>query len=219
MPNTIEAYKVFNPDWTCLGFQFEVGKSYIHQGELKVCSSGFHACLRLPDCFSYYRFSPKNKVARVLCEDYHSHERDSKVVCRKITILEELSWERVLILVNSGDWNSGHGNSGFFNSLTPNTIQVFNSPCDRLTWENADKPDFIFFDLTQWVSEEDMTDEEKAKHPHFHVTRGYLKSIFHKDAWKRAWGSASEEDKKKLLALPNFDAKVFKEISGIDVTK
>ena len=62
---TLRAFKVFNPDWTCKGFQYEIGKTYKIEGEPSMCESGFHACKKVSDCFSYYSFDPKNKVAEV----------------------------------------------------------------------------------------------------------------------------------------------------------
>ena len=38
------AYKGFAEDWTCQGFQYEIGKTYTHKGDVVRCSSGFHAC-------------------------------------------------------------------------------------------------------------------------------------------------------------------------------
>lgn len=65
--NAIKAYKAFNSDLTCKGFQYEVGKEYRHKGKLEVCRSGFHACFKPIDCFKYYRFSAKEtRVAEVL---------------------------------------------------------------------------------------------------------------------------------------------------------
>ena len=131
----MKAFKVFNPDWSCRPgsnvFHFEVGKTYEHTGPVVPCQSGFHACLKLDDCFSYYNFNPDNKVAEVEVENYLTHDDDSKVAAGRITIVRELSWQEVLDLVNtgknntgknnsgngnSGDGNSGHGNSGDGNS-------------------------------------------------------------------------------------------------------
>ena len=64
-----------------------------------------------------------------------------------------------------------------------------------------------------------MSDEEKKGDPDFHVRGGYLKTLEYKEAFQKAYNDASQEDKDKLLKLPNFDAEVFKEISGIDVSK
>lgn len=62
-----------------------------------------------------------------------------------------------------------------------------------------------------------MTEQEKTENPTYKTTGGYLKVYKYKEAWLKAWNSATEEDKQLLYALPNFDAEVFKEISGIDV--
>jgi hypothetical protein len=64
-----------------------------------------------------------------------------------------------------------------------------------------------------------MTNEEKTENPKFYITGGYLKTIPYKEAWRISWEKSTEEDKKLVLKLPNFDNEVFKKISGIDVIK
>ena len=46
-------FKGFNSDWTCRGFQYEVGKEY-KTDEVKICEKGFHACKMPLDIFNYY---------------------------------------------------------------------------------------------------------------------------------------------------------------------
>ena len=89
---------------------------------------------------------------------------------------------------NTGNWNKSNRNTGFFNTIDPD-IQVFNSPCKWKNWENANKPGFIYFDLNGTYEE----------------------------SWRKAYDSASDEEKMLLVKLPNFNAKVFQEISGIMV--
>ena len=44
MDKIIRGYKVFNSDWTCRGFQFEVGKTYEEDVTPLCCERGFHFC-------------------------------------------------------------------------------------------------------------------------------------------------------------------------------
>ena len=51
---TIKGFKAYNKDLICNGFQYEVGKEYKHEGELKICNSGFHFCENPLDTLNYY---------------------------------------------------------------------------------------------------------------------------------------------------------------------
>ena len=121
---------------------------------------------------------------------------------------------------NVGHWNAGHRNAGHFNTICPNEITVFNRPCSYADWDKSPKPDFIFrVYSTRWIPESEMTDAEKVAQPEFCVMGGYTKRINFEEAWAYAWKTATANDKKLLKALPNFDADVFLEISGIDLRK
>jgi hypothetical protein len=111
----LKAFKVFDPDWTCRGFLYEVGKIYEEDVNPSLCDRGFHFCKKLADCFNYYNFDPNNKVAKIeaigdICEG------GDKCCTNKIKIIEEISWEEVLEMVNIGKGNTGLGNSGSGNS-------------------------------------------------------------------------------------------------------
>ncbi len=112
----MKAYKVFNSDWTCRGFKFKVGKTYDLGTNPIMCERGFHACLKVQDCFNYYCFDPENKVAEVELRGIVLGEKDKKQCAEKITIIKELSWNEMLILANTGLGCSGHSNSGHSNS-------------------------------------------------------------------------------------------------------
>ena len=118
---------------------------------------------------------------------------------------------------NSGNWNSGNWNSGFFNTDEP-TVRMFNKETG-LKREQISIPSFCYFDLTEWIEESKMTDDEKRDNPKFFVSGGYLKTNTYKEAFRKSWDSASREERNKILSLPNFDAEIFLEISGIDVRK
>lgn len=111
----MKGYKVFNSDWTCSGFQYEVGKTYEMDGKIKLCDSGFHFCERLIDCFLYYTFNPQNKVAEV--EALGAIVTDGHKYCtNKIKIVREMDWHEVLNLANTGKNCTGYGNTGNHNS-------------------------------------------------------------------------------------------------------
>jgi len=356
----MKAYKVFNSDWTCIDFQYEVGKTYKLLNDNNnllspiKCKRGFHACKKLNQCFNYYDFNPLNKVAIVEVSGKIFSD-DDKLVCNIITIVEELSWEKVLTLVNtgigntglnnsgdnnsgnrnsgdsnsghensgnknagngnsghgnsgnnntghgnsgyknfgdrntghwnsgnwnsgdnnsgnknsgdwnlghrnsgnnnSGTWNSGHSNSGshnsgykntghsnsgdrnsgdsntgdwnscnletgHFNSISPTMINIFNVPTDIKVWINSKKPAFIYnTELNIWVDFIDMSDDEKIDNPNANTNGGYRKQFSYKEAWRNAFDNRNEDDLELLKALPNFNAVVFEEISGININE
>ena len=122
---------------------------------------------------------------------------------------------------NSGNWNSGNWNSGCFNTDEP-LARFFNRESNVKLSEfcNSDAyPDFSEMNPCVWVEESMMTAEEKKEFPSYKTTGGYIKKLEYKDAWGVFWRKTSDENKKKVLALPNFDASIFKEITGIDVNQ
>jgi len=120
---------------------------------------------------------------------------------------------------NIGDWNTGHGNTGFFNTKTSDTILVFGKETSVDVWVKSYKPDFLFFDLTELVDYNDMTEDEKQNNQSAKTTSGYLKQYDYKEAFIKSWEAADHEDRIKIKDLPNFDYDMFYEISGIDVKK
>ena len=65
-----------------------------------------------------------------------------------------------------------------------------------------------------------MSSKEKNKHPECDAIGGYLKTYSYKEAFRKSFEKAKRKpDWQKQLALlkaiPNFDVKIFEEISGI----
>ena len=128
----VKGYKVFNPDWTCRGFQYEVGKIFEEDVKPSCCSRGFHFCAKASDCFNYYSFDPNNKVAEVLAlGEVDTRSDDTKCCTNKIQIVREISWQELLTIVNAGksctglcntgDRNTGNCNTGNWNTGDWNT--------------------------------------------------------------------------------------------------
>ena len=154
----VRGYKVFNPDWTCRDFQFEVGETFTEYVTPVCCERGFHFCTKAADCFKYYSFAPDNKVAEVeALGDIDTNNDDSKCCTNKIRIIREISWQEVLDLVNvgractgfsnsgnrnsgdrnSGDWNSGNWNSGDWNSGNWNSGDWNSGDCNSGNWNSG----------------------------------------------------------------------------------
>ena len=340
----MKGYKVFNPDWTCRGFQYEVGKTYKHDGDISPCRAGFHFCRKAADCFNYYSFDPSNKVAEVEALGLVESD-DTKSVTNEIHIVREIPWAEVLELVNtgkgctglsnsgdrnsgdwnsgnrnsgdrnsgnwnsgnrnsgnwnsgnwnsgnrnsgnwnsgdrnsgdwnsgdrnsgdwnsgdwnsgnwnsgdrnsgdrnsgdwnsgdrnsgdwnsgnwnsgdrnSGDWNSGNWNSGFFSTITPK-FTLFEQPTD-LTYDEIQNIKGIRilnwnYENNWWIYSVNMSEEEKKAHPEHETLGGYLKTVPFKDACALMWSNLTDEEKAEVQKIPNFDADIFKRITGIEV--
>ena len=139
----MRGYKVFNSDWTCRGFQFEIGKTFTEDVEPKCCDKGFHFCTKATDCFKYYDFDPDNKVAEVeALGDIDTNNDDSKCCTNKIHIIREITWQEVLDLVNLGKactglCNSGNRNSGNWNSGDCNSGNRNSGNCNSGNWNSG----------------------------------------------------------------------------------
>jgi hypothetical protein len=116
---------------------------------------------------------------------------------------------------NTGYWNTGDGNTGYCNTITPTEVLIFNKLAKKADWDNATKPDWMYFYMTKWVSESNMTDKEKDAYPSYVNTGGYLKCWdSYQQCAKASWDNADKEDRDLTLKLPNFDNDIFKEIFG-----
>lgn len=127
---------------------------------------------------------------------------------------------------NSGDWNIGNYNNGCFNTAAAaGKIYLFNKPSDWTfkDWLSSKARRIMGYvpkNLT-WVEFDQMTDEEKKVYPTAETTNGYLRKIpddelaVIRNEW---WAGLSPDNKDEILKLPNFDAKIFKKVTMIDVT-
>ena len=284
----VKGYKVFDPDWTCSGKQYTCPGKFEEKGELEVYGHGMHFCQTAADCFNYYSFDSKNKVAEVIA--YGEVKTDGDKSCtNKLEIVREIPWDEVLRIVNigknctgrwntgnrntgdrntgdyntgnrntgnrntgdyntgnrntgnrnTGDYNTGYWNTGDCNTGDRNTgdwnkssyntgcfnteeqkIMMFNKPSNMTyrEWLKSDArwllnqiPKYV----VKWVYEEDMTDEEKRLHPTYKTIGGYLKVLDESECGQLWWNGLSDKDKFIIKAIPNFDADIFEECTGI----
>lgn len=239
---SVKGYKVFNSDWTCRGKQYSCPGTFEEFVSPSVCNVGMHFCKNAADCFRYYDFDPNNHVTEVIAHGTVA-EDEYKCATNKLEIVREIPWAEVLEIVNtgkactgrcnsgdqnsgnrnSGDWNATSFSNGCFNTVSPK-IYMFNKPPDWTfeRWFNC-RARRLLNDIDdcqlEYVYLSAMTDEEKAAHPEAETTGGYLKERTTADnAWKW-WAGLSAADRNVILSLPNFDAAIFREITGIDVSK
>ena len=231
----VKGYKVFDPDWTCSGKQYTCPGKFEEKGELEVCGHGMHFCQTAADCFNYCRFDSKNKVAEVIA--YGEVKTDGDKSCTdKLEIVREIPWDEVLQITNigknctgrcntgdrnTGDWNKSSFNTGCFNT-EEQKIMLFNKPSNMTyrEWLESDARwllNQIPKDVVEWVYEEDMTDVEKAAHPTYETTGGYLKVLDESECGQLWWGSLSDRRKDIIRAIPNFDSDIFFQCTGVRV--
>lgn len=129
---------------------------------------------------------------------------------------------------NTGNFNTGHHNvgmfnscgysNGFFNTKEP-TINIFNID-SGMTMSEFMKSEYYYalsstpFILTRWIK---YTEEEKKTDKEKELVGGYLKEYTFYEACQNWWNRMSDKNKEIIKSIPNFDAEIFKEITGIEV--
>lgn len=91
MEEKIVAYKGFDENLRCGGFQYEIGKEYEQKDEIKCCSKGFHACTNPFDVLNYYDANGKNRFCEVeQSGTIETDNSDTKQASSKIKIKAEI---------------------------------------------------------------------------------------------------------------------------------
>ena len=86
----IKSYKAFDKNMQCRGFQYEVGKEYEMDGEIKCCDRGFHACKSPMEVWDHYDML-SSRFAEVEQSGKIDEEGNSTKVCSsRIKIKAEL---------------------------------------------------------------------------------------------------------------------------------
>ena len=288
-----------------MGKQYTCPGRFIEEGKLEVCGHGMHFCQTANDCFNYYSFDSRNKVAEVIA--YGEVVTDGDKSCTdKLEIVREIPWEEVLRIVNTGknctgrcntgnwntgnwntgnrntghcntgnrnagDWNTGDWNTGDFNTGNCNTgdwntgecntgecntghcntgnrnagdcntgdwnkssfnvgcfnteeqkIMLFNKSSDMTyrEWLESDARWLLNQmpkNVVEWVYESDMSDEEKAEHQTYETTGGYIKVMEKSESGQLWWNDLPDDKKAVIKSLPNFDAGIFEQCTGIKI--
>ena len=96
--NKIISYKGFDENMQCRGFQYEVGKEYEMDGDIKCCERGFHACESPLEVWDHYdmlasRFAKVEQSGKI-----DKEENSTKVCSSKIKISAELKLADIIKL-------------------------------------------------------------------------------------------------------------------------
>ncbi len=89
---TIESFKGFDSNWQCRGFQYQVGETYTHDGDVVACKSGFHACEHPLDVLRYY--SPATSKFAIVHQSgdlAKEIDSDTKIASRELTVVTEIT--------------------------------------------------------------------------------------------------------------------------------
>ena len=258
----IRGFKVFNSDWICkprpgISKQYTCPGRFQEDGEIKVCGHGMHFCKKAADCFGYYDFNPEYRVAEVVARG-EVKESGNKCCTNDLEIVQEISWQELLEIVNtgkgctgygnsgnynsgnrnsgddnSGDRNSGNDNSGNRNSGTCNSGDYnsgnYNSgngnsgDWNKCSFSNGcfnteDPKIYLFNKPSEWTygdwvrSDACFILDPKLRDPFGSYTIG--NNTENMRTW---WSELTSREKDVIKNLPNFDAAIFKEITGIDV--
>ena len=100
--NVITSYKAFDKNMKCRGFQYEVGKEYEMDGEIKCCNRGFHACKSPMEVLDYYDMFDSRYAEVEQSGKIDKEENSTKVCSSRIKIKAEL---KLADIINIGvEW-------------------------------------------------------------------------------------------------------------------
>lgn len=114
-------YKGFDKEFRCRGMQYEVGKTYRHDGELELCVSGFHFCQNPLAMFEYYppadsRYALVEATGKVVKDENKSCTDELKIVC-ELTLAELIAAVPDEKKSTNKDYYSASVNTGYRSAL------------------------------------------------------------------------------------------------------
>ena len=188
-----------------------------------------HFCKKAADCFGYYDFNPEYRVAEVVAHG-EVKEFGNKCCTNDLEIVKEISWQQLLEIANTGSGctgygNSGNDNSGHYNSGNDNSGN-YNSGNDndgdrnKCSFSNGcfntEEPKIYLFNKpSEWTYRDWIRSDAcfilDGKPQNLFGFRNNTKNM---ETW---WSRLTSREKDVIKNLPNFDAAIFKEITGIDV--
>ena len=88
---SVKGFKGFDKKLKCRDYQYEIGKTFTHEGEVKACSSGFHFCENPLDVLYYYNTGSSRFCEVEGCGEVSKDGEDSKVAVSELHIKAEIT--------------------------------------------------------------------------------------------------------------------------------
>ena len=98
MEKKIIAYKGFDKNLKCRDFQYEVGKEYEMDGDIKCCERGFHACESPLEVFDHYDMLNSRFAEVEQSGEIDKEENSTKVCSSRIKVKAELKLADIINL-------------------------------------------------------------------------------------------------------------------------
>ncbi|MHB1937637.1 MAG: DUF7666 domain-containing protein [Acidobacteriaceae bacterium] len=95
-PAVVIGYKGFDSQLRCRNMQYQVGKTYVHDGAVEACKAGFHACEYPLDVFAYYAPHPSRFAVVEQSGALSRHAADSKIASATITVKAEMGLHELI---------------------------------------------------------------------------------------------------------------------------
>jgi len=242
----MKGYKVTDKNYKCRDMLIEAGKEYTIEGELKLFENGIHFCVKAEKCFDYYKLDSNNHIFEIDAIGDCIGDIKDKMCTNRIKIIREIPWNELMLMINNGienngisnigNWNTGdsnigNNNTGYWNKANnSNGIFCINEPKIKIfdIDSNMTLTEFkntiyyralfsVYLELNIWITFSEMTIKEKKNNKNSEKMGGYMKNIPYKIACKIWWEKLTNENKKIIKSMPNFDAKKFFEITGITI--
>ena len=91
----MKVYKGTDEDMKCRGLQYEIGKEVV-EDEIELCKKGLHACENPLDVLTYYKTGESRYFVADAEDVSDEREKDSKIVCKRLTLLKELTLKKII---------------------------------------------------------------------------------------------------------------------------
>lgn len=93
----MKGYKIFDANMRGRnGYQFQIGQTFVHTGEVQVDKSGFHFCEDMQDVLSFASYQGKNPIICVVAANGTITDRHiNRRACSELTIVRQISISEV----------------------------------------------------------------------------------------------------------------------------